>query len=307
MLNEASVEESAEVMNWLTQSESNLAYYNEFKKVWDASRQFALASTVDENKAWDKFSSRIHEPRIKAKTRSMRFGWMKIAASVIVLAAVAAIVYWQTREPVTDMIVRADTQVLRDTLTDGSVVTIKTGSSIFYPSRFTGNTRRLKLSGEAFFTVASDKNKPFIISSNDVQITVVGTEFNVKSTEDYTDVIVESGIVRVTKGNRSIELHANEKVHIPAGDSLFAKETVSDHLYNYYHTKKFVCDDTPLWKLVAVVNEAYDAHIEIGDDRLKDLRLNATFNNESLDQVLEVIRLTFNIKVTKDDDRIILH
>ena len=292
---------------WLNQSELNLAYYNEFKKIWDSSRQFALTSTVDENKAWEKFSKRIREPQVTAKKRSMNVGWMKIAASVIVLVAIGAIVYWQLREPVRDVAVKADKEVLNDTLADGSVVTVNTGSSIFYPSRFAGNTRPVKLSGEAFFAVAPDKNKPFIISSNDVQVTVVGTEFNVKSTEDYTDVIVESGIVRVTKRNRTIELYANEKVHIAAGDSLFSKEKVNDHLYNYYCTNKFLCYDTALWKLVEVVNEAYHVQIEIGDERLKDLRLNATFNNESLDQVLEVIRLTFNIRVTKDEDRIILH
>ena len=307
MLQEASEEEKAEVKHWLNQSDSNVAYYNEFKKIWDTSRQLAAASSVDENKAWDKFSKRIREPRVPAKTRAMNTGWMKIAASIIVLLAIGAIVYWQMSEPVKDMVVQAEKVVVNDTLADGSVVTINTGSTIYYPSRFTGNTRRVKLSGEAFFAVTPDRNKPFIISSNGVQVTVVGTAFNVKSTDDYTDVIVESGIVRVTKGDQTIELHANEKVHIVTKDSSFTKEAVQDHLYNYYRTKQFVCDDTPLWKLVEVVNEAYDAQIVFGDERLKDLKLNATFNNESLDQVLDVIRLTFNIRVTKDEDSIILH
>ena len=307
MLNEASAEEKGEVTHWLEQSESNLAYYNEFKKVWDVSRELALSSTVDENKAWERFAKRIHERPVIAKKRSMHVGWMKIAASIIVLLAIGAIVYWQMQEPVRDMIVGENNAVVKDTLSDGSVVTINSGSSIYYPSRFTGNTRRVKLSGEAFFAVAPDRNKPFVISSNDVQVTVVGTAFNVKSTEEYTDVIVESGIVRVTKGSRSIELHANEKVRILAQDSVFTKEAVNDHLYNYYRTKKFVCDDTPLWKLVEVINEAYNSQIVFGDERLKDLSLTATFNNESLDQVLDVIRLTFNISVTKNQDQIILH
>jgi transmembrane sensor len=61
-----------------------------------------------------------------------------------------------------------------------------------------------------------------------------------------------------------------------------------------------------LWKLVEVLNEAYDANIVIANDELKDLRLNVPFINESLDQVLNVVSLTLRIKVTRDGDQIIL-
>jgi transmembrane sensor len=77
---------------------------------------------------------------------------------------------------------------------------------------------------------------------------------------------------------------------------------VSDKLYNYYRTKEFVCDDTPLWKLVQVVNEAYNVKIIIGRKELNDKTLTTTFYNESLEQVLEVIRLTFDITVIKKED-----
>ena len=65
------------------------------------------------------------------------------------------------------------------------------------------------------------------------------------------------------------------------------KEQVTDKLYNYYRTKQFVCDDTPLWKLVEVVNEAYNSNILIGDPAIRNLTITTTFDNESLDQVLQ--------------------
>jgi len=93
---------------------------------------------------------------------------------------------------------------------------------------------------------------------------------------------------------------------MPFAGAVAEKEKVSDKLHNYYRTKEFVCDDTPLWKLVQVLNEAYKTNIVFGKEELKDLRMNTTFYNESLDQVLEVIHLTFNITVRKENGKIIL-
>jgi ferric-dicitrate binding protein FerR (iron transport regulator) len=84
------------------------------------------------------------------------------------------------------------------------------------------------------------------------------------------------------------------------------EEKVSDQLYKYYRTKEFVCDDTPLWKLVQVINEAYHSQVIIGNPALKDMTLTTTFHNESLEQVLNVISITFNIKVVKEGNTIIL-
>ena len=135
-------------------------------------------------------------------------------------------------KPSKEILVQAPLAVKIDTLPDGSVVTINKGSSIAYASEFKGKSRALQLKGEAFFNVAPNKKKPFIISVNDVQITVVGTSFNVKDINGNTEVVVESGIVHVVKGGSSIDLKANESIQIATKDSVLAKKPVSDHLYN---------------------------------------------------------------------------
>ncbi len=308
LLGEITAGEEEQVKQWLDADASNIIYYNQLKKVWDTSRQLATTSNADENKAWEKFQQRINGAKEnKTPARSVRFGWMKIAASIILVTGLGLTGYWLYNNTVVkEMTVLAQQAVVNDTLPDGSVVTVNKGSSLSYPSKFKGSTRKIALKGEAFFTVTPDKKKPFVISVNDVQVTVVGTSFNIKSINGNTEVVVETGIVRVTKAGRTIELKAEEKLMAEAKDTVLVKEQVSDHLYNYYRTKEFVCDDTPLWKLVEVLNEAYNANIVIGRKELRDLRLNTTFYNESLDQVLNVISLTFSIKITKDGDTILL-
>ena len=272
------------------------------KKIWDDSRQFAATSTVNEDQAWQKFQKKIH----KTPIRRSNWSWARIAASFIIVAGIGFLAYLLLNDPVEQVAVVAQQEVLIDTIPDGSVVTLNKSSSLSYPSKFNKGSRNVVLKGEAFFNVVADKEKPFIITVNDVQVTVVGTSFNIKSSNGLTEVVVEAGTVRVSRAQTTIELTANEKLTVNASDSVLRKEKVEDQLYKYYRTKEFVCDETPLWKLVQVINEAYNSKVVIGNPVIRDMSITTTFHNESLEQVLNVISITFNIKVSKEGDSFIL-
>lgn len=83
-------------------------------------------------------------------------------------------------------------------------------------------------------------------------------------------------------------------------------EANTDQLYNYYRSKLFVADNTPLWRVVEILNEAYDSKIIIGNDQIKDLPLTTTFKDEPLDSVIKVITQTFKITAVKQDGQTIL-
>jgi ferric-dicitrate binding protein FerR (iron transport regulator) len=137
-------------------------------------------------------------------------------------------------------------------------------------------------------------------------VKVIGTSFNIRTRNGTTEVIVETGIVEVIRKNNVLELRPKEKAVVQKDSTMF-KIAETDKLYNYYRTKEFVCDNTPLWKLVAVLNEAYNANIIIQKDALRSLPLTTTFNNESLDRILEIIHATFDITITRQNNQIILH
>jgi len=309
LLGEASPEEDQAVQKWVNEDAANQEYYSQLKRIWDSSKKLAEVSAVDENKAWQNFQQRILNPKKEAAIiERSRFPWMQIAASIILVLGLTLAMNFLSniKDKPTELLAQTEQNVLIDTLPDNSVVTLNKKSSIRYLSKFNGKSREIALQGEAFFNVAPDKKKPFIITVNDVQVEVVGTSFNVKNENGNTEVVVETGIVRVTKNGRTTELVAGQKLLLTSNDSLVSKEQVTDKLYNYYRSKEFVCDDTPLWKLVEVLNEAYDANIVIGRKELNGLLLNTTFNNESLDNILEIIHLTFGISVIKKDGQIIL-
>ena len=307
LLGEATVDEIALVDAWLVAATENRAYFNQFREIWDQSKALAVTSTADENAAWQLFQNRIHIKPAVVKPLN-RFVWMRIAALLILLAGAGWLVYFEFREKPAQLVTAQAANVVRiDTLPDGSVVTLNKNSSITYPEKFKTDTRSVTLKGEAFFNVTPNKNKPFQIQVNDVSIKVVGTSFNVRSENGSTEVLVATGVVQVQRGNKTVTLRPNEKTAIQPQDSVLVKTTETTHLYNYYQSNEFVCDNTPLWKLVAVLNKAYSAHIVIGKEELRNLPLTTTFPNESLDQILQVISLTFNIKVQRTSTAIILN
>ncbi len=307
LLGEASEPEKQAVLDWVRADVSNQQYFNQFKTIWDTSKELALQSSVDENRAWQKFQQRVKQ-KPTASVKKFSLSPLRVAAAIALLIGLSAGGYflYDSMNPPKDLVVYTEHQVVKDTLPDGSMVTLNKRSLLSYPPKFKGNKREVVLKGEGFFNVSPNKNKPFIIHAGETDITVVGTSFNVRNIDGNTEVVVETGIVKVTRNGQTIELKAGERTTM-SGSSTPVKEEVTDKLYNYYRTKEFVCDDTPLWKLVEVINEAYDVNIQIKREELKQYKINTPFINQSLDQVLKVIQETFpDIKKTEQDNLIIL-
>lgn len=307
LADEATPPEQELVEEWISSSEANRHYFQHFQLIWNESKELAVAAPIDENKAWQKFQRRVEKE--EARKNPGLFGWWRIAASILIIVGgiwfTSSILNKGTTEAEILSIASVN-EVKKDTLPDGSVATLNKHSVLTYPYSFKGKTRKVKLEGEAFFKVKANKEKPFIIDVNDVQVKVVGTSFNVKSNNRVIEVIVETGIVQVTKDGQMIELQAGERTSLGQNDTVATKQVSDDKLYNYYVSKTFVCDNTPLWKLVEKLNEAYNTNIRIERDELRKLPLTVTFDEESLDTILNIISQTLMIKISRNDNEIIL-
>jgi len=311
LLNEASASERSLVEVWIAAKPENRRYFDHFKIIWDTSKQVSIPENINEEEAWQRLQTRIKNAKPKpAIVRPMfkNSSWRSVAAVVILGLGLLSIVYiYFDRFSASPVTVIAENKSIPETLPDGSVVTLNRHSSISYEGKLKGKQRRVKLNGEAFFQVTPNAQKPFVVDVNDVTVTVVGTSFNIKSKSGNTEVVVETGIVKVTKDGNTIELKPGEKTLVSKTSSSLLKEDNPDKLYQYYRSKVFVCDKTPLWKLVEVLNEAYDANIVIGRKELRNLPLTTTFSNEPLDHILSIIAQTFDVTIIKDQQQIILN
>jgi ferric-dicitrate binding protein FerR (iron transport regulator) len=309
MLGEATPGEQEQVQAWLERETANQTYYNQLHAVWEKSRIIEAQTTVSENDAWQRFQQRVANGNQAARVipvASNTRNWWRIAAAVLVLGVGSWLVYttvWHTGKTV----ITAGNSVVTDTLPDGSVVTLNRNATVSYERSFGGNSRAITLEGEAFFNITPDKSRPFTITTgDDVVIKVLGTSFNVKTAATVTEVIVETGLVEVSHKQQSIRLQQQEKVVITASRMNLHKQANHSELYNHYRTHSFVCRATPLSELVAVLNEAYDADIVIGNSRLNDLQLTTVFREASLDSIISIVCQTLNIKARRNNNRIIL-
>jgi len=141
---------------------------------------------------------------------------------------------------------------------------------------------------------------------NDVTVKVVGTSFNVKDNAEKTEVIVETGIVEVSRNTQRIRITPREEAIVVKASARMHKGVTSDEFHNYYRTRRLFCDGTPLWRLVEILNEAYDADIVIGNERLRNEPINTTFDQNSLESILDVVSETLSLKVEHRGEQIIL-
>lgn len=313
MLDEASIAEQIEIKQWLLDDEDHLRYYEHFEVIWNESKRLASVSTVDEHAAWERFKVRAMATAPEAEVVPLHpkplFRILRMVAMVLMTAGVGWLSYLvSTRGTSHDMItVSSGMHTLTDTLPDGSVVTLNKKSSISYPQVFDGKTRPVQLTGEAFFDVQPDKAKPFLISVHDVTVKVVGTSFNVKDNAEKTEVIVETGVVEVAQANRKVRIKPHEEAIVVKGTSELRKAVTEDEFHNYYRTRRLFCNGTPLWRLVEILNEAYDADIVIGNERLRYMPINTTFDQNSLENILDVVGETLSLKVEHRGKRIVLN
>ncbi|MCR8560233.1 FecR domain-containing protein [Mucilaginibacter sp. BJC16-A38] len=307
LLGEADAGESREAELWINQNEANRKYYADFKLIWQESERIASVNQPDEDGAWLRLQNRIDkndEQQTPALKPVPKFTWLKIAASILLISVVGYFAYNQYYS--TKIASNNSTAALTQNLPDGSSVTLNNGSQLIYPNHFRGSHRLVQLSGEAFFKITHDKTKPFIIKINTATVSVVGTSFNVRNIKGKTEVIVETGIVKVKANGKEVLLHPGQKVIADEHTADLVVQETRGSLYNYYMTNALVCAQTPLHELVDKLNQVYNSHILIDNKQLDNLPITTTFKGQSLQQVLNVIAETFKIKVEKSGDQILL-
>jgi transmembrane sensor len=306
---ECTPEEAIQIEEWRKAEPANERRYRNFELIWDTSSQFQYQGEMDAPASLEKLKQKaaaLYEQPSRVVRLKSNFRWLAGAAAILLFAV--STWFYIARRSVANVQVVTAAEIKIDTLSDGSVLTINKNTQLSFPGKFTHSQRQVFLTrGEAFFNVRHQKTRPFIIHAGSTTIQVLGTAFNVKHKNGGVEVIVESGMVAVKKGEQTVLLKQGERGFIQSGARGITKETNPDKLYTYYRSHEFVANNTPLWRMVEVLNEAYDTKIVIGRKELREMPLNTTFKNESLDEVLKVISKTFSLKVERRKQQIILN
>jgi len=188
-------------------------------------------------------------------------------------------------------------------LPDGSTGLLNGGSSLKFPTQFSRKTREVKLTGEAYFKVTSNHKKPFIVSTEKIDVKVFGTSFNVMAyaDEQVTEVTLESGQIELFKNsNNNIKslgiLKPNEScVYNSLSDSSKIQTITSTDKLSWIDGK-LTFKYEPFGEVVRKINRWYNVNIVIKDESLQSYIYYGTFEDETLEEVLRLLHFTAPIR-----------
>ncbi|GAA4395782.1 hypothetical protein GCM10023187_03130 [Nibrella viscosa] len=192
------------------------------------------------------------------------------------------------------------------TLPDGTKVTLNRGSRLSFPQEFSGDSREVTLSGEAFFEVTPDPARPFRIRAKGTTVQVLGTSFSVRAYDENVKVAVRTGKVKFTAKQKEVTLVKNETAAFDAAGDTIRKLPKLDANLFAYKTGQLVFKDERLSDVVRTLNEVYQADIHLSNPGLQNCRLTVRFDNQSLDYVLTVTAETLGLRVRREGTRTVL-
>lgn len=271
------------------------------------------------DRAWNSLHTRLEEEGLLAGGATPRYRlrpallkWSIVAAAVAILCIVLSVAYQARTERVTGqpLLTQQNKEIattLVTTLEDGSIVYLAGNTSLQYPKHFSPDKREVALQGNALFDITGNRTRPFLIETEDVQIEVLGTAFNVKSSESTPfELSVQRGEVKVTSKK------SGEDVYVKAGETVtllsrkLQLSPTQDPLQFSSYTERIRFKDAPLGNILRVINiQTPDIRLQTTPE-LENRMLTVTFSNNTPEVMAELICLALNLKYTQNGNVITL-
>lgn len=323
-----SAEEQKVLEHWINALAENRSYFLQLRDVWQAT----ASGTYDTTAAWDSMQYRtaIEPPVVVNRWRY----YFRVAASYTLPFLIGGgLVYgWSSlkKEKNNNAIVTVTSPKGATTkieLSDGTEVWLNAGSKLQYAQSYNGNSREVKLEGEAFFKVHTNAQKPFTVRASDLRILALGTSFNVKAyPEDKTVVttlvdgeVKIDGSKTITPFGLMMKPHQHvvykkpltgrdsEHMKIPAatGDSVTAapiesREVNNTEIYTAWKDGNWIVAAQTMDELAVTMERRFNVKVIFAEQELKEYRFSGTFRKETLEQVLNILKLTAPMKYTID-------
>lgn len=292
---EASPEDRLAVEAWASADPANAAELERLRTIWDLGAE-SVPATVNVDKAWMRVQSRITEEEGRGRVILMHRGrtltrW--VAAAAVLIGLFVGVRYWNEQRPQELM---ATTEHLRTVLKDRSTVVLSPGSHANVRMR---DERRITLHGEGYFEVERDEARPFVVATEAVTVTVLGTAFEVSAFDTSTSVLV-----RVRHGKVRVEAEG-DTVYLEAGG--YARFNKTAHLLErlpappaaVFGDRIIQFQQAPMTAVVAQLEQLFKVRVQLAHEGLERCVLTATFEDEPIDYILRVIADTYGLTLTQ--------
>lgn len=304
----ASSEEARQVAAWFATNEGQEYFSQRYDRESYLLNEKIISEWSDHEIPSEKMKIRFVS-QLKMRIRTFRF---RVAAAVLVpfifLAGAFTFVANRTgvfsSEELAEVIVPYGEQV-QVVLQDGTTVQLNSGSQLQYPKSFGLFTRKVKLSGEAYFSVAKEKGRPFIVNLNEIDVKVTGTRFNAKSyiTDNIITVSLEEGnVIILDTNNKEYPLKVGVIADYDRKTGICTVNEVEDMtLHTAWRTKSLNFYRTPLKEILKTLERQYDVQFLVNDSSLLNYKFSFSTSRVNASEILEDLEKVSKIRFAKND------
>lgn len=280
-------------------------------KQWKDLKNMDSKEEINVDNAWNKVYSRLNENELIKNERPARIIFMRpvlmrVAAVALILLCIGSAAVYMNNSGYFSKNITAlagnDQKNILVSLPDGSKIYLNRNSELIYCSNFGKRGRDVKLTGEAFFEIAPDVSKPFIIDAGKAKVKVVGTSFNVitNNRDSAVEVFVKTGKVVVSdnSGSQTIQLDPG---YVGIMDSKTSGKTVnSDPNYMSWNTGLLVYTGQKLDVVFNDLKRVYNMDIIADDPGILENPWTSPIVNQKEETIIRIICVSFNLSYTKD-------
>ncbi len=327
-MNRTTPEETEQVLQWFDTPEGKQYVEERLEMDSDLMEQSALEPLVpelDSDQLYQSIQKKVHSGKTKKIATVKKPEWFgpvfkAVAAVLVILATLVFYVTNDTNSPET-IAERTPThiQTIEDqhrevTLSDGSRVRLNSNSEMVISKDFMQGAREVTLAGEAYFEVAPNADRPFIIHAKESVIEVLGTSFNVRTFPEQNNVqvaVVEGRVSFVNKTQNteqeqlSVVLSKGQYGYMDTIRRTILVDDLAVENYLAWKSGRFVFEEHTLQQVCTQLNRLYDIVCTYADEEIRELLITANFSNESLDKTLAVIALSLNIEFQHKGNRVL--
>ena len=274
--------------------EENQESYQIYQRIWNEAPNLRINRSVDVEEQYQRFIGSSNKPQ----------KFYRYSAAAVILIIISFAIYFYTL---------SGRQVLNNntsgyqayTLEDGTKVWLNENSRLILPGGFNQKERKVSLSGEAYFEVDHDQTKPFRVLNKHSTIEVVGTHFNVITSDSLDEVYLLEGKVSVSKNMQYVLLNPGEKALITSSKSITTSAFTDDN-FLAWKTGKLSFENQTLGEISQTLEKHFHTTFQIANENTSHCKLTIAFDRLSLEDIMEELSFLLTIDFEIKDNHILI-
>ncbi len=309
---EISPQEQEALNGWTAAQQENAQLQQQIEENWQLSKTILPPISIDTKKDFQGFKKRMQQHKAKKKptgaiVRPINSFRRKLAiAAGIAIPLLAALWMFQPSTTIPMTLAQTSTgETKLIQLEDGTQISLNENSQLKYPTAFIGNTRQVELTGEAYFEVQSNPNKPFEVMMDEAKVRVLGTVFNIRNltNEKEITVSVEEGKVELSSPSidKAVILTKDEVGTYNQTTQQLTENKVNNKNASAWKSRVLTYKNTPLQSVINDLEQQFGTKTIITSETMNNCLVTARFTDTTPKKVLDYMVSLYSMELKEID------